>query len=737
MSLFSDDRFADLRDLFFDSAQELLQSLNEQGLELEKRPGDIELIRGVRRSVHTLKGDSAACGFKELSDLAHELEDVLTPELAANPNGSVADVVLSAADTFHEMLAAYRTQQPPPQASALRQMIQRLTSAPLQARPEQVVEVSFRWSQSEQAVLKEAAAEAPVLQLALLIDQASPVRSAAVQLARKVLKECGRLLAIHPEQDSRDVTIIHAAVSTTRDEQWLTRKCKIPAVVTQVVVFPYVPEMFADCHPDPELVEGEGPLSSSEISNECHAERRASAPSRSTSVRQDAATQAPPDLLRIDAQKIDEVMNLVGELVVGKSMLHQAFSDFSRRFGKDPLSTRLADALAFQARVLGELQKSVMKVRMVPVEHLFRRFPRLVRDVARISGKEVELVMTGETTELDKTILDTLAEPLTHLLRNAVDHGIEPPQERLAAGKPAAGCIWLKAYHQGSQIVIEVSDDGRGLDRQRLAAKALERGILTRSEVERMNEAECLNLVFHPGFSTAEQVTELSGRGVGMDVVKTVLDGLKGTVQIDSVPGQGATFRLKVPLTMAIIKALLFRLGERLYALPLNSVLEIVRASEEQVHRVEDHEVIQLRNEVITLVRLDRWMGAAAKGSGKLFMIIVGIADRKFGLIVDKLAGEEELVIKALDDHLVSTDLVSGASILGDGNVVLILNTPVVVSRFARTADPSLQDCHPERSEGPLSPSEISHPCHAEGGASAPSRSISVRADAAPKEFLQ
>jgi two-component system chemotaxis sensor kinase CheA len=325
---------------------------------------------------------------------------------------------------------------------------------------------------------------------------------------------------------------------------------------------------------------------------------------------------------------------------------------------------------------------------MVPVEHLFRRFPRIVRDVAKLSGKEVELVMTGETTELDKTILDALAEPLTHLLRNAVDHGIESPQERVAAGKPGSGTIWLKAYHQGSQIVIEASDDGRGIERERLASKALERGIVTRTELQRMNEAECLNLVFHPGFSTAEQVTEISGRGVGMDVVKTVLDGLKGNVQIETVPGQGTTFRLKVPLTMAIIKALLFRLGDRLYAVPLNSVLEITRTSEDQIHRVEQHEVIQLRNEVITLVRLDRWMSSTPRQHRRLFMIIVGIADRKFGLIVDKLAGEEELVIKALDDHLVSTDLVSGASILGDGNVVLILNTPVVVSRFARDSAP-------------------------------------------------
>jgi two-component system, chemotaxis family, sensor kinase CheA len=387
--------------------------------------------------------------------------------------------------------------------------------------------------------------------------------------------------------------------------------------------------------------------------------------------------------LRVDAEKIDAVLNLVGELIIGKSMLTQSISEFDKKFGRDPLHAKFADVLSFQARVLADLQKSVMKVRMVPVEQLFRRFGRIVRDVAKSCGREVKLELSGQTTDLDKSILDTLAEPMAHLVRNAISHGIESPEERVAAGKERFGTISLNAYHQGNNVVIEVSDNGRGIEREKVVNKAIERGLLQQTEARNLTEGEALNLIFHPGLSTAEEVTSVSGRGVGMDVVKTVLDRLKGSVAIETEVGQGSTFYLKVPLTLAIIKALMFRSAEKLYAVPLTSVVEIVRANEAEIHRVDQHEVIRLRNEVLTLVRLNRLAGQA-QATSKVFVIVVAVGDRKFGLLVDKLVGEEELVIKALDHHLVSTELVSGASILGDGTVVLILDVQAVVSKLGR-----------------------------------------------------
>jgi two-component system, chemotaxis family, sensor kinase CheA len=374
-------------------------------------------------------------------------------------------------------------------------------------------------------------------------------------------------------------------------------------------------------------------------------------------------------------------------MIIGKSMLHQSVNEFDKRFPKDPLRGRFADAMAFQARVLHDLQKSVMKIRMVPVEQLFRRFPRLIRDLAKDQGKEVALLVSGQDTDLDKSILDMLAEPMTHLVRNAVDHGLETPAERAAAGKPAAGTLRLNAYHQGNQVVIEVSDDGRGIDRAKVVARAVERGLVSAQESTRLSDSEVLNLIFHSGLSTASEITQISGRGVGMDVVKSVLERLKGTVQIETKAGRGTTFLLKVPLTLAIIKALLFRAAERLYAVPLASVTEIARTGDGEFHKVDNREVWQLRDQILTLVRLGRLAGrkaAARSRSKKLFIVVIAMGDRKFGLVVDELVGEEELVIKALDDHLVATELVSGASILGDGTVVLILNIPAVIARLGK-----------------------------------------------------
>jgi two-component system chemotaxis sensor kinase CheA len=341
--------------------------------------------------------------------------------------------------------------------------------------------------------------------------------------------------------------------------------------------------------------------------------------------------------------------------------------------------------MAFQGRVLNDLQHSVMKIRMVPVDQLFRRFPRIVRDVALQCGKEVELIVRGGQTDLDKSILDAIAEPLTHMVRNAVGHGIETAEERVRAGKRPQGTLRLGAYHQGNQVVIEVSDDGAGIDPEKVRQRALSQGLLKAAQAARLTETETLNLILQPGFSTAEEITELSGRGVGLDVVQSVLGRLKGTVQIETALGRGTTFRLRLPLTLAIIRALLFSVEQRLYALPLNAVAEIARTFEEEIHQVEHYDVLQLRNDVLPLLRLGpKPPSQPETARHKVFVLVINSGDRKFGVVVDELAGEEELVIKALDDQSITTDLVSGASILGDGRVVLILNMIALMDRFTR-----------------------------------------------------
>jgi two-component system chemotaxis sensor kinase CheA len=686
-----DDRSGELRTLFFESANELLQTLNDAGLELESRPADDEVLRGVRRAIHTLKGDSAACGYYDLSELAHELEDVLSPQVGETRGTKLAEVVLEAADTFSAMLAAYQRNIDPPPADSLRLMIRSLLTKPAASEPSiQVKQVAahFAWSEYEQLMISEAMQRGEIVyNIALHIDPNSLMHAAAFQLIRNVLHGCGSVIALRPEDNSGAATVdvVEAALASTQPEERIAQRCRIPSIVSELRIEKAegleTPE--ADLLGDILEAQAAGAATKTGEKNSDGAELP-KAPAGS------AAAAVVESTLRVDASRIDAVMNLVGELIIGKSMLNRTLQEMDQRHSRDPVRAKLSDALAFQSRVLDELHKCVLKIRMVPVEQLFRRFPRLVRDVAKQCGKDIALEVSGQNTDLDKGILDALAEPLMHIVRNAVDHGVEHAEERISAGKPARGTVYLNAYHQGTQVVIEVRDDGRGIDLHQIREHAVKKGILKAEDASRLSDSEALNLVFEPGFSTAAEVTEVSGRGVGMDVVRTVLDRLKGTVHISSNKGRGTTIQLRAPLTLASIQTLLFRVGGRLFAVPLSSVVEITRANDSEIHRVDRREVLRLRDQVLTLVRLSRLtqihaVDTPSDGKKKRnFVIVIGAAEKRFGLLVDSLVGEEELVIKALPNEIIASDLVSGASILGDGTVVLILNVPAVLTRLSR-----------------------------------------------------
>jgi two-component system chemotaxis sensor kinase CheA len=692
----SDEQASELRELFFESAEEILQGMNEAGLALEEHPGDAEQLRHVRRAVHTLKGDSAACGYRQLSALAHDLEDVLTPELAQQHAGLLAEVILTAADTFHEMLAAFRNNLQTPAGGALREHIRRLLYKP--AAPPQTLpaEVRFEWTEYERLMIAEACRRSEtVYNIALQLDPEAVLPAAAFELARKGLEGAGQVLALRPPPGSpvANLPLIQAALSSPKPVDWIRKHCQVPSVVKSISVERVLIEKSAPRDLLDILIESEAAAVSAGVKSGnpdwiADSEGDEEKEDHELGATAGLAHATAENTLRVDAGRIDVVMNLVGELIIGKSMLQRAITEFERRNAKDPLRGKLADALGFQSRVLGELQKSVMKIRMVPVEQLFRRFPRIVRDVARLRNKDIGLEIAGQATDLDKGILDALADPLAHLVRNAADHGIETAGERVAAGKSVRGTIRLDAYHDGDQVVIEVSDDGHGLDREKILRRAVEQGIVSAQASVQLNESEALQLIFAPGLSTADEVTEISGRGVGLDVVKSAVEALKGSIELESEPGKGTTFRLMVPLTLASIRALLFRVQGRLYAVPLASVAEITRITDEDIHRVDDREVFQLRKQVLTLVRLNRLDRSGPQtqdGRAKrIFVIVIGTGGRRFGLAVDSLMGEEELVIKALEDQLVTSPLVSGASILGDGTVVLILNVPAVVSHLSR-----------------------------------------------------
>jgi two-component system, chemotaxis family, sensor kinase CheA len=717
-----DERGAELRELFFETSQELLQALNEESLKLEKKPGDEEIVRSIRRTVHTLKGDSAACGLRELSELAHQFEDALSLETAA-AHGALAEIAFAAADVFAAMLAAYHSGGPIPASDPLRNRIKELTSAPAAKKlrrkkkvAEAIVEPGKHWTDSEkQAMAQAQAAGLALYDVVVKIDPHCAMPIAARQLIQNAICRVGRVLVVRPDANSPAATKqVEFVVGSSQSEEQIATKSRIPTIACEASVIliaaakpakssatlgdaamPVAPALpasvsaptntvLAEAVPADTTPANKAPLGQSSAAT---FEAKSSQLDAYTSTSEPATPATPENILRVDAGRIDNVLNLVGELIIGKSMLQQALNEFSKHYPKEALRGKFADAMAFQARVLNDLQRSVMKIRMVPVDQLFRRFPRIVRDVARQCEREVDLELSGQETDLDKGILDAIAEPLTHLVRNAVSHGIEPPEQRRSLGKPPHGKIRLHALHQGNQVVVEISDDGRGIDAQKIRAKGTELGLITPEEASRMSDAEALELIFRPGFSTAEVVTEVSGRGVGMDVVQSVLHRLKATIHIETHPGRGTTFRLKLPLTLAIIKALMFWVEQRLYAIPLNAVNQIARTTEAEVHQVDNYEVLQLRNQVLPLLRLGR-RGAVEgdRKSNKLFVLVITVGEKKYGLIVDALEGEEELVIKALDDQTFSTDLVNGASILGDGKVVLILNLLAVVEHVSRSS---------------------------------------------------
>ena len=371
---------------------------------------------------------------------------------------------------------------------------------------------------------------------------------------------------------------------------------------------------------------------------------------------------------------MDNLINLVGEMVITRTRLVQIGLDLKAQYSMDGMVNNLNEANVYLGRLMNDLQESVMRLRMVAIGTVFGRFPRLVRDLAKKTGKEIELVLKGEDTELDKTVVEVIGDPLMHLIRNSVDHGIESPEERRASGKPDLGTITLDAYHDGNHIAIVIADDGAGLDLDKIRKIAVSKGLI--GEREELSESEIANLIFLPGFSTADKVTDISGRGVGMDVVKKALNNLGGMVDITTRKGKGTTFTIRLPLTLAIIQALLVEVGEEIYAVPLSSVLETLLVNRADIKTVGGLPMVQLRGNTLPLISLQEKFGLPTPetASNEVFVVVVGFGDKALGLIVDELRGQQEVVIKSLGDFLNNLPGIAGATILGDGKVTLILD---------------------------------------------------------------
>ena len=637
------DEFQEILQDFLVESFELVEKLDEDLVELENNPEDLELLNGIFRVAHTVKGASSFLNFDVLTHLTHHMEDVLNKarhgELIITPD--VMDVVLESIDLMKALLETIRDTSADAgiDVSACVVRLDKITGGDGDVATPVVA-----------AVATPLVAETPVVEEApeddTDYDNMSPDDLEA---------EIEKLLQERQSEDKakREAKIaageeVLAAPPEPTEEGAKQEDTPTPAPEP-------APAPVAPVTPAPAAPEAEDP--------------KATAPAK-------RAPAAVEQTIRVDVKRLDHLMNLIGELVLAKNRLIKINDDVEERYEGEEFLEELNQVVSIVSLVTTDLQIAVMKTRMLPIGKVFNKFPRMIRDLSRELNKKIELELAGEDTELDKSIVEEIGDPLVHIIRNSCDHGIETPEIRLSHGKDETGTIGLKAYNEGNQIVIQIDDDGKGLDTDMLKNKSLEQGIITEKEADNMSEKEAFGLIFKPGFSTASSVTNVSGRGVGMDVVKTNIEKLNGMIDIDSEIGVGTSMKLKIPLTLAIIQALLVGVQEEHYAIPLASVLETVRISKDEIYTVEGRSVMRLRDEVLSLVHIgdifevERILDA----NEHAYVVVLGLGTSKLGLIVDTLVGQEEIVIKSLGDYLKGIEGVAGATIRGDGGVTLIVD---------------------------------------------------------------
>ncbi|GHR55791.1 chemotaxis histidine kinase/response regulator CheAY2 [Helicobacter pylori] len=651
------DDLQEIMEDFLIEAFEMNEQLDQDLVELEHNPEDLDLLNRIFRVAHTIKGSSSFLNLNILTHLTHNMEDVLNRarkgEIKITPD--IMDVVLRSIDLMKTLLVTIRDTGSDTNngkeneiEEAVKQL-QAITSQNLEGAKEGTKEAPPKKNQEE--VKKEAKkenieenqenkAKAPTAENSAsdnpLADE--PDLDYTNMSAEEVEAEIERLLNKRQEADKERRA---QKKQEAKPKQEVAPKTETPKTET-----PKAPKTETKAKAKADTEENKAP---------------------SIGVEQ---------TVRVDVRRLDHLMNLIGELVLGKNRLIRIYGDVEERYDGEKFLEELNQVVSSISAVTTDLQLAVMKTRMQPVGKVFNKFPRMVRDLSRELGKSIELIIEGEETELDKSIVEEIGDPLIHIIRNSCDHGIEPLEERRRLNKPETGKVQLSAYNEGNHIVIKISDDGKGLDPVMLKEKAVEKGVISERDAEGMSDREAFNLIFKPGFSTAKVVSNVSGRGVGMDVVKTNIEKLNGIIEIDSEVGVGTTQKLKIPLTLAIIQALLVGVQEEYYAIPLSSVLETVRISQDEIYTVDGKSVLRLRDEVLSLVRLSDIfkVDAILESNSDVYVVIIGLADQKIGVIVDYLIGQEEVVIKSLGYYLKNTRGIAGATVRGDGKITLIVD---------------------------------------------------------------
>lgn len=636
---FTDPEMAEIFESFLVESQELLESLSQDLMTIESTPDDLDLINRIFRSFHTVKGTSSFMGFTDISGITHEAEDLLNKlrrsELTINQD--IIDVLLDVTDWIEKLL----------------EKIQRLDTSP----------VDYSETVAKIILLRDGKSSVPIVEVT---SEAETKKSKKTKKGKNALDEVlnsKEIISGNEDFSEDELALIQEAFA----EMNANFSNDVSNSETQTVA--------------PKVESNLKPIETPIIANTIAPPLAIATSSENDPNKAGAKGNGHQETIRVDVNRVEILMDLSGELVLGRNRLSQITDQLTYQIENKEILKDLIENAAQLDFVTSEIQTAVMKMRMVQIGKLYQKAPRIVRDLAKASQKQIQLVVKGEETEIDRGIIEELNDPLVHMIRNSCDHGIESPEVRKSNGKPVIGTITLDAEQEGNHIVLRISDDGAGMDPAKLKAKALERGIITEEIASSMSDNEAYQLIFLPGFSMAVKVSSVSGRGVGMDVVKTNIQNLKGFVEIDSTLGKGSTFIIKLPLTLAIIQGLLVKVHNESYAIPLNSVEEVVSVSDEIIKTVNQQEVINIRNQVFPVIRLDKALNLPILDTTleNKYVVIVALGIQRVGLVVDELLGQQEIVIKSLGEYLGSIHAIAGSTILGDGRVIMIVDIATII----------------------------------------------------------
>lgn len=681
-------------DMFLDESHEHLQSLNEGLLRLEENMEEISAVNDIFRNAHTLKGMSATMGFAKIAELTHEMEDVLdlVRKEQIKLNEDIMDTLFKCLDSLEQMVDSVGNGEAEDVVDvsdlvAKLSSISKGTPAPAAAGAAPAPTAtpaaapaaegsSLDLDDIDLDVMKKAKeAGMNLFHIKVTLMETCVLKAARSVMVMNALDEIGDVIkSIPPAEDLEQEKFersFDVLIATSGDAEAVQNAVDTVSEIEDIAVQAVDPDKVGkEAAPAAAAAPAAGaaPVAAAPAAKAAPAHKKEAAKSAP------AKKQHQSQSVRVDIEKLDTLMNLMGELVINKVRLEQ--------IGQTHRMSDLMETLEQMDRVTGDLQNIVMKVRMVPVSAVFNRFPRMVRDVSKELGKDINLTIEGEETELDRTVIDEIGDPIMHLLRNSLDHGVESPDKREAKGKPRVGEVGLIARHEGNNVVIMITDDGAGIDADKIRRKAVEKGMISQDEADRLDDADAVRLIFLPGFSTAEQITDISGRGVGMDVVRSKIEALSGHVDVETHIDEGSIFKIKLPLTLAIIQAMLVQVQEEMYAIPLGSIDSTINIEPTDIQTVQNKEVIVLRGEIIPIIRMEEALQVPhTKDSDELFVVVVHAGEAKAGIVVDNLIGQQEIVIKTLGNLFAGLKLFGGATVLGDGKVALILDVATMLQQ--------------------------------------------------------